>query len=125
VFSASVQSPHESRELRGGSGGQPLEAMLLLRQRRERLPDEPVKLGELILTARLPAKSHHPQRRVDPSKRVLKMLLTSPRQRTRNPRIAVITTPSLLTGAIPLMSTAVASTLRAPIKMSVGVVGSR
>ncbi len=57
MLSAGVQSPYESRELRGGGGSQPLEPVLLLRERRKRLPDEPVKLSELILATRLPAKS--------------------------------------------------------------------
>jgi hypothetical protein len=125
VFSASVQSAHESRELRGRGGSQPLEPLLLLRQRRKRLPEEPVKLGQLILAARLPAKGHHPQRRVDPTKRVLKMLLTRPRRRTRNPEIAVIATPPLLTGAIPLMSTAVTSTLRHKLSQRAGQVPTK
>jgi hypothetical protein len=99
VFSASVQNAHEPRELRGGGSSQPLEPVLLLRERLKRLPEKPVKLSELILTARLPTKSHHPQRRIDPSESVLKMLLTRPRRRTRNPGNAVITTPSLLTAA--------------------------
>jgi hypothetical protein len=120
VLSASVQSAHESRELRSGSGSQPLKPALLLRKRRKGLPEKPVKLSKLILTARLPTKGHHPQRRVDPSESVLKMLLTRPRRRTRNPWFAVIATPSLLTSAIPLMRAAVTSTLRHDISQRNG-----
>jgi hypothetical protein len=111
LSSAGVQSPCEPGELCGGGRGQALEPVLLLREGRKRVLDEPAQLGELLLAARLPPQRQHPQRRVDPAERVLKMLLAAPRRRTRNPWLAVVAAPRLLIGAIPLVSTAVASTL--------------
>jgi len=76
--------PARVRELRGGDRGQTLEPLLLLREGHERVLDEPAQLGELLLAARLPTQVHDPQRRVDPTEGVLKMLLTGPRRRTRD-----------------------------------------
>ena len=69
------------------------------------------RILSLLLAARLPTQRQHPQRGVDPAKRVLKMLLATPRRRTRSPWLAVVAAPGLLIRAIPLVSTAVASTL--------------
>jgi hypothetical protein len=47
---AGVQGLHEPGELRGGGSSQTLEPVLLW-QRRERLLNEPLQLGELLLAS--------------------------------------------------------------------------
>jgi hypothetical protein len=91
-----VQGLHKAGEIRGGGGGQLLESIPLLRPHGESLPNEPVQLGELLLASRLPTQRQHPQRRVDPTERVLKLLLLGPRRRTREGWLAVVAAPGLL-----------------------------
>jgi hypothetical protein len=109
--SAAPQRLRQSGKLCGASRCQTLQTPLLLRQHRKRLPDQPLQLTELSLVPRLTAQRQLPQRRIDPSKRPLEMLLPRPRRGRRDRRPAVIAPPGPRVGAIPLMRAAITRTL--------------